>query len=98
MLREVIIRKASENVKVLFDRGEFVDLLQTHGDFAIEVLRCVVFDSESRQEAVAYIQRVQARGSDSVIGKACGSYANIFFIFKPFSESPPACPAFTIPS
>jgi hypothetical protein len=49
MLREVIIRKASENGKVLFDRGEFIDLLQTHGDFAIEVLRRVAFDSESRK-------------------------------------------------
>ncbi|KAF4619085.1 hypothetical protein G7Y89_g14762 [Cudoniella acicularis] len=56
MLREVIIRKASENVKVLFDRGEFIDLLQSHGDFAMEVLRSVVFDSEPRQEAQAAIK------------------------------------------
>lgn len=44
MLREVIIRKASENAKALFDRGEFVALLQSHGDFAAEVLRDVVFN------------------------------------------------------
>lgn len=44
MLREVIIRKASANSKALFDRGEFVALLQSHGDFAAEVLRDVVFN------------------------------------------------------
>jgi hypothetical protein len=44
MLREVIIQKASENVKALFGRGEFVELLQSHGDFAIEVLKDVVFN------------------------------------------------------
>ncbi len=44
MLREVIIRKASENAKSLFDRGEFVALLQSHSDFAVEVLRDVVFN------------------------------------------------------
>jgi len=44
MLREVIIRKATENAKALFDRGEFVALLQSHGDFAAEVLRDVVFN------------------------------------------------------
>ena len=44
ILRGVIIRKASENPKALFDRGEFVALLQSHGDFAAEVLRDVVFN------------------------------------------------------
>ncbi|CZR66719.1 uncharacterized protein PAC_16620 [Phialocephala subalpina] len=44
MLREIIIRKASENVKALFDRSEFVTLLQGHGDFTMEVLRDVVFN------------------------------------------------------
>ena len=44
MLREVIIQKASENVKALFDRGEFVELLRSHGDFAMEVLIDVVFN------------------------------------------------------
>lgn len=44
MLREVVIRKASENAKALFDRGEFVALLQSHGDFAADVLRDVVFN------------------------------------------------------
>ena len=43
MLREVIIQTASENAKALFDRGEFVALLQSHGDFAAEVLNDVVF-------------------------------------------------------
>jgi len=49
VLRDIIIQKASENVKVLFDRGEFIDLLQAGGDFAMEVLRSVVFDSNSPQ-------------------------------------------------
>jgi hypothetical protein len=56
MLREVIIRKVSEDVKALFDRSEFIDLLQSHGDFTTEVLRSVVFDSESRQGAQAAIE------------------------------------------
>ena len=37
MLREVIIRKAYEDVKVLFDYGEFVDLL-CFGRFALSIL------------------------------------------------------------
>jgi hypothetical protein len=43
MLREVIIRKASDHAKVLLDRGEFVALLQSHGHFAAEVLKGVLF-------------------------------------------------------
>jgi hypothetical protein len=55
MLREVIIQKASENAKALFDRGEFVALLQTHGDFSMEVLRDVLFN---RQEDVHEVESV----------------------------------------
>lgn len=43
MLREVIIRKASDHAKALFDRGEFVALLQSYGYFAAEVLKGVLF-------------------------------------------------------
>jgi hypothetical protein len=43
MLREVIIQKVTENAKALFDHSEFVALLQSHGDFATEVLRHVLF-------------------------------------------------------
>lgn len=39
MLREVIVRKAGKNAKALFDRGEFVSLLKSNGDFAAEILR-----------------------------------------------------------
>jgi hypothetical protein len=42
MLREVIIRKASDHAKVLLDRSEFVALLQSHGYFAAEVLKGVL--------------------------------------------------------
>ncbi|RFU33137.1 hypothetical protein B7463_g3156, partial [Scytalidium lignicola] len=52
MLREVIIRKASENAKTLFDRGEFVALLQSHGYFAAEVLRDVVFNHPNDEREV----------------------------------------------
>jgi hypothetical protein len=44
MLQEVIIQKASENVKALFNRGEFIELLRSHGDFALKVLKDVVFN------------------------------------------------------
>ena len=44
MLREVIIRKASENARALFDRNEFVALLESYGSFAAEVLRAVLFN------------------------------------------------------
>ena len=50
MLREVIIRKASENTKALFDRREFIALLQSHSDFAVEVLRDVVFPPDDVRE------------------------------------------------
>jgi hypothetical protein len=42
MLRDAIVQGASENVKVLLDRGEFVDLLKSQSDLAVEVLRKVV--------------------------------------------------------
>jgi hypothetical protein len=44
MLRGVIIQNASENIKALFDYSKFVELLQSHGDFAIEVLKDMVFN------------------------------------------------------
>jgi hypothetical protein len=59
MLREVIIRKASENVKALFDRGEFVELLRSHSEFAIEVLKDVVFNQ------LDDVQKVEADELDS---------------------------------
>jgi len=43
MLREIIIWKASDHAKALLDRGEFVTLLQSHGHFAAEVLKGVLF-------------------------------------------------------
>jgi hypothetical protein len=46
MLQDVIVQGASENVNGLLDRGEFVDLLKSHGNFAAEVLRRVVSNFE----------------------------------------------------
>jgi hypothetical protein len=43
MLREVIIRNAIDHAQALFDRGEFVELLRSDGDFATEVLKGVLF-------------------------------------------------------
>ena len=43
MLRKVILRKVSECIKVLLDRGEFVDLLEDHGELSTAVLRELVF-------------------------------------------------------
>jgi hypothetical protein len=43
MLRDIIIQKAGKNAKSLFDRGEFVALLQSNSDIAVEILRDVVF-------------------------------------------------------
>lgn len=48
MLREVIIRKADENAKALFDRGEFVALLKSHGEFAAEIWRHRVSHARGR--------------------------------------------------
>jgi len=53
MLREVIIRKASENARALFDRNEFVALLESHGGFAAEVLRDVLFNQPDDVSEVA---------------------------------------------
>lgn len=41
MLRDAIVQRASENVKVLLDRSEFVDLLMSHADLAVEILEKV---------------------------------------------------------
>jgi len=46
ILRDVIVQEASKNIKELLDRGEFVDLLKRHGDFAAEVLKEVVYNFE----------------------------------------------------
>lgn len=53
MLRKVIIRKASENARALFDRNEFVALLESHGGFAAEVLRDVLFNQPDDVSDVA---------------------------------------------
>jgi hypothetical protein len=53
MLREVIIQKASENARALFDRNEFVALLESHGSFAAEVLRDVLFNQPDEVSDVA---------------------------------------------
>ena len=50
MLRDVIVQGVSENVNRLLDRGEFVDLLKSHGTFAADVLRKVVSNFESPTE------------------------------------------------
>ena len=44
MLRKFILRTAGENAKALFDRGEFVALLKSNGDFAAEILRDILFN------------------------------------------------------
>jgi hypothetical protein len=44
ILQEVIIQKASENIKALFNYSEFIELLWSHGDFVIEVLKNMVFN------------------------------------------------------
>ena len=52
MLREVTIRKASEDTRALFDRGEFVALLKDRSDFAADILRDIVFNPHNgAQEA-----------------------------------------------
>lgn len=42
MLRDVIVQGASDNVKNLLDRGEFVEMLKSHGDIATEIMHKVV--------------------------------------------------------
>jgi len=39
MLRDVIVKAASDNIKTLLDRREFVDLLKSCGDLATDILR-----------------------------------------------------------
>lgn len=41
-LRDVIVQVASDNIRALLDRGEFVDLLKRHGDIGAEIMRKVV--------------------------------------------------------
>lgn len=52
MLREIIVRRASKHAKALFDRGEFVALLQSHNDFAVDVLKDVVLNPQDDAHAV----------------------------------------------
>jgi hypothetical protein len=52
ILRDIIIRKTGEDAKVLFHRGEFNALLKSHGDFAIEVLRDVVFNPPDERKKI----------------------------------------------
>lgn len=42
LLRDVIVRVASEHAKDLLDRDEFVEMLRNHGDIAADILRKVV--------------------------------------------------------
>jgi hypothetical protein len=50
MLRNAIVQEASKHVKILLDRGEFVDLLESRGDLAVEVLKNVVSNHSSPTE------------------------------------------------
>lgn len=64
MLREVIIQKAAENAKALFGHSEFVALLQSHGDFATEVLRHVLVyvpDPEPDLEIVRNLNKARKK-------------------------------------
>lgn len=47
MLRDVIVKAASDNIKALLDRGEFVELLKSYGDFATDILKNVVCNPDS---------------------------------------------------
>lgn len=51
LLRDVIVRVASEHVKDLLDHHDFVEMLKNHGDIAADILCKVVkrCDSESEQ-------------------------------------------------
>ena len=42
ILRDVIVQVASDHVKALLDRGEFVEMLKRHGDISAEIMRKVV--------------------------------------------------------
>jgi len=41
-IRNVIVQTASDNIKALLDRGEFVELLNSHGELATEILKKLV--------------------------------------------------------
>jgi hypothetical protein len=41
-IRDVIVQTASENIKALLDRGEFIELLNTYGELATEILKKLV--------------------------------------------------------
>ena len=41
-IREVIVQTASDNIKALLDRGEFIELLNGHGELATEILKKLV--------------------------------------------------------
>ncbi|MCJ1251050.1 hypothetical protein MMC30_008281 [Trapelia coarctata] len=53
MLRDAIVQGASKNIKALLDRGEFVDLLKSQSDLAVEVLRVVVSNPDLSPEVEA---------------------------------------------
>lgn len=55
MLRDIIVQGASDNLKLLLDRGEFVEMLKSHGDIATDIMHKVVTrndQSEVRQIAI----------------------------------------------
>lgn len=68
-LRDIIIQRASRNVKALFDRGEFVALLKSHNDFAVEVLMGVVLNppqDDEEEEIDSWIYRAANAGYERV--------------------------------
>ena len=48
-LRNVIVQGASENAKKLLDRGEFIDLLKSHGALAADILKRVLLMPTERK-------------------------------------------------
>ncbi|CAD6444460.1 6a6c280b-755d-4884-8bd3-fc363dc20355 [Sclerotinia trifoliorum] len=42
LLRDSVVATAASNIDVLLDRGEFVEFMSAHGDFAVEVLKRVI--------------------------------------------------------
>lgn len=49
ILRDVIVRMASDNVKALLDRAEFVEMLKRQGDISAEIMRKVVTRSDPEE-------------------------------------------------
>jgi hypothetical protein len=41
-IRDAIVQIASENIKALPDRGEFIELLNSHGELTTEILKKLV--------------------------------------------------------